>query len=80
MITFQYYIGDFQLLVECQDCVTHTLVDKFAPSLGEAGTELEENDTARGVHTRVPSYHSVQLFGRRIGPGPRVNSFVGGEM
>ena len=34
LITFQYDVGHFQLFIESQDGVTHTLVDQASPTLG----------------------------------------------
>ena len=33
LITFQYYVGDFQLFIESQNGVTDTLVDQSASAL-----------------------------------------------
>ena len=70
MITFQYYVGYFQFLVESHDGVTNTLMNEFSSALGESGTELKKNDASCGVYSSVSSYHSVKLLGRRIGPSP----------
>ena len=40
LITFQYDVGYFQLFIESQYGVAHTLVDQAASTLGQAGTEL----------------------------------------
>ena len=51
LITFQYDVGDFQLFIESQYGVTHTLVDQASSTLGKARTELEEDDAPCRVHS-----------------------------
>ena len=45
-ITFQYDVGYFELFVESLDSVSDTLMHESAPSLGQAGAELQENNAA----------------------------------
>ena len=71
LITFQYDVGYFQLFIESQYGVTHTLVDKAATALGQAGTELEEDDAARGVHPGAGGDHCAQLLGGGVRPRPQ---------
>ena len=70
LITFQYDVGHFQLFIQSQDGVTDTLVDQSSSTLGESGTELEEDDAAGGVHAGLQSDHRLQLLGGRVGPRP----------
>ena len=72
LITFQYDVGDFQLFIESEDGVTHTLMYEAAPTLSEAGAELEENDAARGIHPSVRGDHCSQLLGWGVRPSPGI--------
>ena len=71
LITFQYYVGDFQLFIESQDGVTHTFMDQAASTLGKARTELEEDDAACGVHSGPGGDHCSQLLGWGVCPRPQ---------
>ena len=71
LITFQYDVGHFELFIESEDGVTHTLVDQPPSTLGQPGTELEEDDAARGVHSGAGGDHCSQLLGGRVRPRPR---------
>ena len=46
VITFQYDVGYFELFVKSLDGVSDTFMHESAPSLGQAGTELQENNAA----------------------------------
>ena len=70
LITFQYDVGYFELFIESEDGVTHTLVDQPPSTLGQAWTELEEDDAARGVHPGAGGDHCSQLLGGRVRPRP----------
>ena len=39
-------------------------------AFSESRTELEEDDTAGGVHAGLQSDHRLQLLGGRVGPCP----------
>ena len=71
LITFQYDVGHFQLFIESQDGVTHTLVDQSSPTLGQAGTELEEDDAARRVYPGAGGNHCSQLLRGGVRPRPQ---------
>ena len=71
LITFQYDVGHFQLFIQSQDGVTDTLVDQSSSTLGESGTELEEDDAAGGVDSRAGGDHCSQLLGGGVRPRPQ---------